>query len=230
MQNGISGLSCNAKVWGAGGIAGVVIFLLLVLVGVGAFLAFLVGVLICVGGGIAGRNLYCTEGGALAEFGSAATPETPEAPEPGPAPEPVRGPEPATAPEAAAYPGPSEAESETTGQPAEVGPAPAEEVPGSAATATPEAQAEVLEGEASRPETLAGPRAGQADDLKQLKGLGPKLEESLNAAGIYHFDQIAAWSADEVAWVEDNVDGVRGRVTRDDWVEQARALTATPQG
>lgn len=74
------------------------------------------------------------------------------------------------------------------------------------------------------PATLAAARDGQADDLKQIKGVGPKLEKQLNTAGFYHFDQIAAWTADEVAWVDENVAGVKGRATRDDWVAQARAL------
>ena len=39
---------------------------------------------------------------------------------------------------------------------------------------------------------------------------------------IFHFDQIAAWTAAEVAWVDDNLEGFKGRVTRDEWVAQAR--------
>src|SRR6056297_1340009 len=53
--------------------------------------------------------------------------------------------------------------------------------------------------EGARPEVLSAPRDGQADDLKQIKGIGPKLETMLNEMGFYHFDQIAGWSADEVA-------------------------------
>jgi predicted flap endonuclease-1-like 5' DNA nuclease len=76
----------------------------------------------------------------------------------------------------------------------------------------------------TKPETLKKARGGKADDFKKMKGVGPKLAEALNAAGIYHFDQIASWSAAEVAWVEENVDGARGRVSRDDWVSQAKEL------
>ncbi len=75
-----------------------------------------------------------------------------------------------------------------------------------------------------QPETLAGPRDGKADDLKKIKGVGPKLEKLLNSMGFYHFDQIANWSADEVAWVDANLDGFKGRVSRDDWVDQAQTL------
>lgn len=78
--------------------------------------------------------------------------------------------------------------------------------------------------EGSRPEALAAPRDGGADDLKQIKGVGPKLEQLCNSLGFYHFDQIAAWSADEVAWVDANLKGFRGRVSRDEWVQQAKIL------
>lgn len=78
----------------------------------------------------------------------------------------------------------------------------------------------------ARPEGLDGPRDGKADDLKRIKGVGPKLEQLLNEMGFYHFDQIAGWSADEVAWVNENLKGFKGRVTRDNWIEQATTLAA----
>ena len=77
-----------------------------------------------------------------------------------------------------------------------------------------------------KPATLNGPRGGGADDLKRIKGIGPKLEEACNSMGFYHFDQIAGWTAREVAWVDENLEGVKGRVSRDDWVAQAKALAA----
>ncbi|MEM9127843.1 MAG: NADH-quinone oxidoreductase subunit NuoE, partial [Pseudomonadota bacterium] len=52
------------------------------------------------------------------------------------------------------------------------------------------------------PETLSAARDGKPDDLKLLKGVGPKLEQTLNGLGFYHFDQIAAWTETEVAWVD----------------------------
>lgn len=78
----------------------------------------------------------------------------------------------------------------------------------------------------ARPAGLNGPRAGGADDLKRIKGIGPKLEQQCHAMGIYHFDQIAGWTADEIAWVNQNLEGFTGRVVRDDWVAQARQLLA----
>lgn len=83
--------------------------------------------------------------------------------------------------------------------------------------------------EGMRPQALSSPRDGQADDLKLIKGVGPKLEQVLNALGFYHFDQIAAWSANEVAWVDTNLMGFKGRVSRDNWVQQAKALASGAQ-
>jgi len=78
----------------------------------------------------------------------------------------------------------------------------------------------------AKPEALAAPRDGGADDLKQIKGVGPKLEALLHKLGFFHFDQIAKWTGDEVAWVDENLEGFKGRVSRDGWVDQARRLAA----
>ncbi len=79
--------------------------------------------------------------------------------------------------------------------------------------------------EGKRPEGLDAPRDGKGDDLKKLKGVGPKLADLLNDLGIYHFDQIAAWTPEEVTWMDGNLEGFRGRVTRDDLVTQAKEMT-----
>jgi predicted flap endonuclease-1-like 5' DNA nuclease len=79
---------------------------------------------------------------------------------------------------------------------------------------------------ARRPEALAAARDGAPDDLKQIKGVGPVLEKLLHSLGFYHFDQVAAWTAEEVAWVDDNLEGFKGRVSRDEWVAQAKILAA----
>ena len=91
-----------------------------------------------------------------------------------------------------------------------------------AAPAAPEAFAEPTDED--RPEALTAARDGGADDLKLIKGVGPKLELLLNKLGFYHFDQVGNWTAREVAWVDENLEGFKGRVTRDNWVDQARAL------
>ncbi len=75
-----------------------------------------------------------------------------------------------------------------------------------------------------KPDGLAGPREGGPDDLKLIKGVGPRIEEMLHSLGFYHFDQVAAWGPDEVAWVDMHLEGFNGRATRDEWVSQAKVL------
>ena len=74
-----------------------------------------------------------------------------------------------------------------------------------------------------KPALLEAPRAGGADDLKRIGGIGPKLEQTLNELGIYHFDQIAALQGDEIEWVDSRL-RFKGRIQRDDWIGQAKAL------
>ena len=76
----------------------------------------------------------------------------------------------------------------------------------------------------TKPKQLTAARGGTADDLKMIKGVGPKLEALLHKLGFFHFDQVASWGADEVAWVDQNLEGFKGRVSRDNWVQQAKVL------
>ncbi|MFV0472996.1 MAG: NADH-quinone oxidoreductase subunit NuoE [Pikeienuella sp.] len=78
---------------------------------------------------------------------------------------------------------------------------------------------------ANGPALLKAAREGAADDLKKIKGVGPKLEGLLNELGVYHFDQIAGWGAEDVAWVDERL-SFKGRIEREEWVEQARQLSA----
>ncbi|UWQ31488.1 NADH-quinone oxidoreductase subunit E [Leisingera sp. M527] len=77
--------------------------------------------------------------------------------------------------------------------------------------------------EETLPEILKEARGGLADDLKLLKGVGPKLEQTLNELGFFHFDQIADWTEAEVAWVDARLK-FKGRIKRDGWIEQAKRL------
>ena len=77
-----------------------------------------------------------------------------------------------------------------------------------------------------RPATLPAPRGGTADNLKQIKGIGPKIEASLQAMGIFHIDQIAGWSKANVDWVDAQL-AFKGRIRRERWVEQARELSGS---
>jgi len=77
---------------------------------------------------------------------------------------------------------------------------------------------------AQKPASLAGANNGTADDLKQIDGLGPALEKQLNGLGIWHFAQMASWSAAEVLWIDENLKRFKGRASRDNWVDQAKKL------
>ncbi len=114
-------------------------------------------------------------------------------------------------------------------------PAPAEQKPGAGhpvdATGVTVQEAPVEgtgrpEPEPQRPVALAAARDGRPDDLKRIKGVGPKLEALLNRLGFWHFDQVAGWSDAELAWVDANLEGFKGRASRDDWVGQAKILAA----
>ncbi len=77
-----------------------------------------------------------------------------------------------------------------------------------------------------KPRALKAARKGRADDLKEIKGVGPRLEALLHRLGFFHFDQIAAWTAAELAWIDTNLEGFKGRASRDAWIEQAKLLAA----
>jgi NADH-quinone oxidoreductase subunit E len=111
-----------------------------------------------------------------------------------------------------------------------VAPAPKIAVPARKAAPAPKAEkedkpviksaAKAIEG---RPELLAKPR-GKADDLKLIWGVGPALEKLLNKIGVWHFEQVASWSAKELAWVDEKLEGFKGRAKRDEWIKQAKKL------
>lgn len=71
------------------------------------------------------------------------------------------------------------------------------------------------------------PADGRADDLKKIRGVGPVLEKTLNALGIYFFHQIAAFDENHIDWVAHHINTFPGRIQRDQWVEQAGALAAS---
>lgn len=104
-------------------------------------------------------------------------------------------------------------------------PAPkAEAAPKAAAKPKTAAKPKVDDKTPAKPKGLTKARGGKPDDLKLIKGVGPKLEILCNKLGFFHFDQIANWTAKEIAWVDENLEGFKGRVTRDEWVVQARDL------
>ncbi|KCZ88923.1 hypothetical protein [Hyphomonas johnsonii] len=81
-----------------------------------------------------------------------------------------------------------------------------------------------LEVDAEQPLSLERPVAGMPDDLTMVGGIGPKIQEVLNELGIFHFDQIAAWTPENVVWVDNHLN-FSGRISREGWVEQAAILS-----
>ena len=69
------------------------------------------------------------------------------------------------------------------------------------------------------------PAADGADDLKKLSGVGPALEKKLHAAGVASFAQIAAWTDADIAEIDEKL-SFKGRIEREGWVDQAKALAA----
>jgi len=100
-----------------------------------------------------------------------------------------------------------------------------------AAAAKPEKKAEATPAAADAPakEILFTAPAGEPDDLKKISGIGPVLEARLHALGITRFDQIAAFTAEDAAKV-DEVLNFKGRVEREDWIGQAKTLAAEGKG
>jgi predicted flap endonuclease-1-like 5' DNA nuclease len=242
------------SVWVKAGLAGLIVFLLLLALGLWGLLAFILGVaaFVLVVWLLHDRRdnmlvanvdrVLGTSPGAAASGGPepVATPKGPVQAAPAPRAEPP-GAESAAAfaapvPGAGAYAGEAPVSADTVaGTPA--GPAaggalaersepdaPAAETPPPPGAAGAAPAEEVAEDVGRKPAMLDAPRDGAPDDLKRIGGIGETLEAALNARGIYHFDQIAAWTPEEVAWIDAHLVEFRGRCTRDDWVGQARQL------
>jgi NADH-quinone oxidoreductase subunit E len=94
------------------------------------------------------------------------------------------------------------------------------------ASPAPEPVSAASVGDADKPAMLAAARGGKADDLKLIWGVGPKLEAVLHRMGVFHFDQVAAWTTKELAWVDAHLEGFKGRAIRHKWVDQAAKLAA----
>ena len=80
----------------------------------------------------------------------------------------------------------------------------------------------------TQPKGLPAPRGGSPDPLQRISGVGPKIETRLHELGIFHFDQIAAWSEVQEQWVDSYLK-FKGRIGRDEWVNQAKLLAQGKQ-
>jgi len=76
------------------------------------------------------------------------------------------------------------------------------------------------------PVPASSPAPAAADDLARIKGVGPKLVALLGELGVTTYAQIAAWSDDDVARIDAQLGRFAGRITRDQWIEQAKMLAA----
>lgn len=65
---------------------------------------------------------------------------------------------------------------------------------------------------------------GEPDNLRLIKGVGPKLNSLLISLGVTRFDQIAAWKEAEIIEVDQYLGTFSGRITRDAWIDQAKFL------
>jgi predicted flap endonuclease-1-like 5' DNA nuclease len=83
--------------------------------------------------------------------------------------------------------------------------------------------AQAAEAEASGKPRIAA-AVGEPDDLRKIKGIGPKLNTLLGELGVARYDQIAAWTASDVAEIDPYLGTFKGRIERDSWIEQAGFL------
>lgn len=87
------------------------------------------------------------------------------------------------------------------------------------------AKAEAADAVGARPSGTVAPARGAADDLRRIKGIGRQNEARLNTLGVWNFDQIAAWTPENVRWIGSFL-AFAGRIEREDWVGQAKVLAA----
>ena len=79
---------------------------------------------------------------------------------------------------------------------------------------------------AATAEAAAAPKAeapASGDDLKKLSGVGPAMEKKMHEAGIKRFAQIAAWTPEQVAAMDSKL-GLKGKIEKEGWVDQAKTL------
>jgi len=75
---------------------------------------------------------------------------------------------------------------------------------------------------------LSAPKNNQADDLKEIKGIGVVIEKKLHQLGIFHFEQIATWDEKMIALVDEHL-AFKGRIYRERWIEQAKEFVKKKQ-
>ncbi len=190
------------------------LFLIALLIGVAtAFWAW------AVSGRESTSDYFDADDGLLEKAGDAVVP-APE-PAPAPAPEPVA---PTPAPTPASAPAPTPAP-KTVAAPAA---AAAAAIPAAKAEPKPRARKRPVVAETAPPpppgKPKIAPAKGDPDNLRLIKGVGPKLNTLLNKLGVTRFDQIAEWKEAEIQEVDQYLESFSGRITRDSWIDQAKYL------
>ncbi|MBT8089867.1 MAG: hypothetical protein KJO01_06645 [Gammaproteobacteria bacterium] len=79
------------------------------------------------------------------------------------------------------------------------------------------------------PRILNAALYGNKDNLKLIRGIGPKLENLLNENGVYYFWQVAEWNDRDIDIIDERLDVFKGRIGRDNWVRQADRLRRDPE-
>lgn len=154
-------------------------------------------------GGEASVDGFNAEDGLLEKAGQ---PVQPAEPRPEPAPPVVTAPAPAPAKPAV--------------EPAKVAATPVATTP--KPSLKPAAKVEAAPAPAGQPKIAAA--VGEPDNLRLIKGVGPKLNTLLNNLGVTRFDQIAGWKEAEITEVDQYLENFAGRITRDAWIDQAKYL------
>lgn len=126
------------------------------------------------------------------------------------------------APKAAAKPVTQKAKAEKAPK------AKAEKVEEAKAEKAPKAKAEKAKAQAAPKAKAAkpAPTASIPDNLELIKGLGPKVNTLLKGLGVTSFAQVAGWTAADVAEIDPKLGAFAGRITRDNWIDQAQLLSA----
>lgn len=91
-------------------------------------------------------------------------------------------------------------------------------------TATPKVTAAPKPAAAPKPKAAA--KVSVPDNLELLKGVGPKVNTMLKSMGVTSFEQVANWSAADIAEIDPKLGAFAGRISRDNWVDQARFLAS----
>ncbi len=219
-----TGNDCPRRCRQAAAVLAILVFVIGLIMGWGFWAALVIGVVVLVVGMLLFPRMFCPQRAAPNQsFAPAATPASPPASTPAstPAADPAPAAQPAAAEEAPAAAAPASDDASPLVKPS---PRLAGQEELAARRGTWKYEPEGAPA-AAAPAATPAPAATGDDDLKLISGVGPALEKKLHAAGVTSFAQIAGWSEDDVARMDD-VLSFKGRISRDDWIGQATTLAA----